>query len=71
MFVNVENVDWLLCWIDIWFVSENASDINKNAGISIGLNAGLCTDPKPSDLLATKRYLATSQLAQLALTDVT
>ncbi len=44
-------------------VSENASNTAENAGICLGEYTNLCTDPVPCDLLAVKRYPATSQLA--------
>ncbi len=43
----------------------------EKAGISIGKYASLSTDLIPSYLLAAKQHRATSQLAPLALTDVT
>ncbi len=50
-------------------VSEDAFDTAESADINGYV--GLCTDLILCDLLAAKRYPATSQLAQLALTDVT
>ncbi len=44
-------------------VLENVSDSTKNAGIRIDRYTSLCTDLIPCDLLAAKKYQATSQLA--------
>ncbi len=52
-------------------VSENVIDAAKNAGIGIVKEASLCTNQIPCNLQAMRRYPATFQLAQLALTDVT
>ncbi len=52
-------------------LSENDADTNENAGVYISEYASLCTNQVPCNLLDVKQYLATFQLAYLALTDVT